>query len=82
MEILTTILCGLVAGLIARFVIPGKTPPKGLIMTAVLGVAGALLASYAGQQMGVYQVGENAGLLGAVLGAIVVVFIYSRLQKR
>jgi len=82
MEILTTILCGLVAGMIAKFIIPGKTPPKGLIMTAVLGAIGAMLASYGGQQIGIYEVGQKAGFLGAVVGAVIVVAIYAKMQKR
>lgn len=81
MGILSTILCGLVSGLIARFLIPGKTPPRGLIMTAVLGVGGAMLAAYVGQSMGLYAVGEKAGLLGAVVGSIVVVLAYGLLTK-
>ena len=81
MGILGLIITGLFAGLIARFLIPGKTKPGGLIMTTVLGVIGACTAGYFGQMLGLYEVGEPAGFLGAVVGAVVIVFIYNKLRS-
>ena len=81
MGIIGLILTGLFAGLIARFLIPGKTKPGGLIMTTVLGIIGSFVAGYLGQAMGLYTVGEPVGFLGAVIGAIIVVFIYNKLRS-
>ncbi len=80
MSILYTILIGLIVGLIARFLHPGKDG-LGLIMTTLLGIGGAMLATYGGQLIGIYQAGQAAGLIGAVIGAIVILFIVSRLKK-
>ncbi|WP_427452442.1 GlsB/YeaQ/YmgE family stress response membrane protein [Litorimonas sp. WD9-15] len=80
MGIIGLILTGLFAGLIARFLIPGKTKPGGLIMTTLLGIIGSFVAGYLGQMLGFYQVGEPVGFLGAVIGAIIVVYIYNRLR--
>jgi len=80
MGILGLIITGLFAGLIARFLIPGKTKPGGLIMTTILGIIGSFVAGYLGQMLGLYQVGEPVGFLGAVIGAIIVVYIYNRLR--
>lgn len=81
MSILGLIITGLIAGLIARFVIPGKTKPGGLIMTTILGIIGSFVAGYLGQMLGLYQVGEPVGFLGAVIGAILVVFVYNKLRS-
>lgn len=80
MGILGLIITGLLAGLIARFVLPGKTKPGGLIMTTVLGIIGSFVAGYLGQMLGLYTVGEPVGFIGAVIGAIIVVFIYNKLR--
>lgn len=81
MNILALIFTGLFAGLIARFLIPGKTKPGGLIMTTLLGIIGSFVAGYLGQMLGLYQVGEPVGFLGAVVGAVIVVFIYNKLRN-
>ena len=81
MDILGLILTGLLAGLIARFLIPGKTKPGGLIMTTILGIIGSFVAGYLGQQLGFYTVGEPVGFIGAVIGAILVVFVYNKLRN-
>lgn len=81
MGIIGLIITGLLAGLIARFLIPGKTKPGGLIMTTILGIIGSFVAGYLGQMLGLYQVGEPVGFLGAVIGAIIVVFIYNKLRS-
>ena len=72
-------LVGLIVGLIARAVLPG-TQQLGLILTAVLGIAGSFIAGYAGQALGWYQAGQNAGFIGSVLGAIVLLFIVGKVK--
>ena len=80
MHILWTILIGLVAGAIAKLIMPGKDP-GGFIITILLGIAGALIATYLGHLIGWYQAGQSAGFIGAIVGAILILFIY-RLIKR
>ena len=82
MGILWTILIGFVAGLIARFIVPGNKEPAGFIMTTLLGVVGAFLATYLGQALGWYQAGEGAGLIGAVVGAILILLLWGALSRR
>lgn len=81
MGIIGLIITGLFAGLIARFLIPGKTKPGGLIMTTILGIIGSFVAGYLGQMLGLYEVGEPVGFLGAVIGAILVIFVYNKLRN-
>ena len=69
MGIIWTIIIGFVAGIIAKFLMPGDNEPSGFIMTTLLGVVGAFVASYLGQAMGWYSMYEGAGLIGAVVGA-------------
>lgn len=69
MDILATIIIGFLVGLVARFVMPGRQK-LGLILTSVLGITGAFVASYGGQVLGLYQPGEPAGFIGAVIGAV------------
>ena len=75
MGILGWILFGLVAGVIAKLIMPGKDP-GGLIVTILLGIAGALLGGFLGRAMGLYGQGEGAGWLMSILGAIVLLGIY------
>jgi uncharacterized membrane protein YeaQ/YmgE (transglycosylase-associated protein family) len=82
MGILWTILIGFVAGLIAKFIVPGNREPSGFILTAVLGVVGAFVATFLGQALGWYQPGEGAGLIGAVVGAIIVLLVWGALSRR
>ena len=70
---------GFVVGLIARAVLPG-TQSLGIILTAVLGIAGSFAAGYAGQALGLYQAGEGAGFIGSVVGAIVLLFVVTKLK--
>ena len=76
MGILWTILIGFIAGVIAKLVTPGKNEPQGFILTTVLGIVGAFVATYLGQAVGWYQAGEGAGLIGAVVGAVIVLLIW------
>lgn len=81
MSILGLIITGFFAGLIARFLTPGKTKPGGLILTTLFGILGSVVAGYLGQILGVYKVGEPAGFLGAVIGAMIVVYVYNKMRS-
>ena len=76
MGIIWTIIIGFLAGVIAKFLMPGNNEPSGFILTTVLGIVGAFVANFLGQALGWYKAGEGAGLVGAVVGAIIVLFIY------
>jgi len=82
MGIIWTIVIGFVAGVIAKFIMPGRNEPSGFVLTALLGVVGAVVASYLGRALGWYEPGEGAGLIGAVLGALVVLFVWGAIAKR
>jgi len=81
MSIVWTILIGFVVGLVARAVKPGDDS-AGFIVTTLIGIGGALLATYAGQAMGWYEAGRGAGFIASVLGAIVLLFIWGMIRKR
>ena len=81
MHILGTIFIGLVVGAIAKLIMPGKGP-GGLIITILLGIGGALLATHLGQLVGWYQAGQSAGFIGAVVGAVLILFIYRLIKGR
>ena len=82
MGIIWTIVIGFFAGVIAKFIMPGKNEPSGFVLTTILGIVGALVASFLGHTLGWYQPGEGAGLIGAVVGAIVFLFVWGLLVKR
>lgn len=75
MGIIWTIIIGLLVGIVAKFLMPGRDP-GGFIITALIGIVGSVLATYIGRAMGFYQLGESAGFVAAVLGAIVLLFAY------
>jgi uncharacterized membrane protein YeaQ/YmgE (transglycosylase-associated protein family) len=75
MGILGWILFGLVVGIVAKFIMPGRDP-GGIIITIILGIVGALIGGFIGQALNLYQPGEPAGFVGATLGAILVLWIY------
>ena len=81
MEIFWTIVIGFVVGVIAKLLKPGKNEPKGFILTTILGIAGAFVATFVGQAVGIYAPGQFAGFFGAVIGAIIVLWIYGKLFK-
>lgn len=81
MTILWSIIIGFLAGVIAKFLMPGKDP-GGLIITTLLGIGGALLSTYLGQAVGLYQAGQTAGFIGAVVGAFIILGIYRMFKKR
>ena len=80
MSIIGTIIVGLIVGLIARAIKPGNDS-MGWIMTILLGIGGSIAATYGGQALGIYQVGEAAGFIGAVIGAVVLLIIYGAIKK-
>lgn len=82
MSIIWTIVIGFVAGVIAKFLHPGDNEPRGFIVTTLLGIAGAFVATYLGQAMGLYRADEGAGVIGAVVGAIVVLVIWGAFARR
>ncbi|CAD5107190.1 GlsB/YeaQ/YmgE family stress response membrane protein [Zestomonas carbonaria] len=81
MGIIATIIIGLIVGLIARFIKPGDDS-MGWIMTILLGIGGSLLATYGGQALGIYQAGQVAGFIGAVVGAVILLIIYGLVSKK
>jgi uncharacterized membrane protein YeaQ/YmgE (transglycosylase-associated protein family) len=82
MSILWTIIIGFIAGVIAKFLMPGDNEPAGFILTTILGIVGAFVATFLGQALGWYRPGEGAGLIGAVVGAIIVLLIYGMVAGR
>jgi uncharacterized membrane protein YeaQ/YmgE (transglycosylase-associated protein family) len=81
MDILWTILIGLVAGALAKLIMPGRDP-GGIIVTILLGIGGALVARFVGRAVGWYGEGEPAGFIAATLGAIVILAIYRMVRRR
>lgn len=79
MHILWIILIGFLAGVIARLLAPGPNNPTGFILTTLLGIAGAFIATFLGQTIGWYRLDQGAGLIGAVIGAVIVLFVWHRL---
>ena len=82
MGIFWMIVIGFVAGVIAKFIHPGSNEPSGFILTTLLGIAGAFVATYLGQALGWYTAGEGAGLIGAVVGAIIVLVVWGFFAPR
>jgi uncharacterized membrane protein YeaQ/YmgE (transglycosylase-associated protein family) len=82
MGIIWTIIIGFIAGVIAKFIMPGPNEPQGFILTAILGIVGAFVASFLGQMLGWYGPDEGAGLIGAVVGAIIVLIVYGYFAGR
>ncbi|HVZ13694.1 MAG TPA: GlsB/YeaQ/YmgE family stress response membrane protein [Bauldia sp.] len=82
MHIIWTIIIGLLAGIVAKLLVPGRNyEPRGFILTAVLGIVGALLATWIGQGIGWYQPGEAAGFIGAVVGAVIILLIWGAVGR-
>ena len=77
--IIWIIVIGFVAGIIARLLSPGPNKPSGFILTALLGIVGAFLATFIGQTVGWYRADQGAGFIGATVGAIIVLFVWNRL---
>jgi uncharacterized membrane protein YeaQ/YmgE (transglycosylase-associated protein family) len=82
MTIIWTIIIGFVAGVIAKLITPGRNEPSGFILTTILGIVGAFLATYLGQAIGWYRADEGAGFIGAIVGAVVVLLIWGLISGR
>ena len=80
--IIWTIVIGFVAGIVAKFLHPGGNEPSGFILTAILGIVGAFVATYLGLLIGRYKSGESAGFIASVVGAIIVLAIWAAVAKR
>ena len=82
MGIIWTIIIGFVAGIIAKLIHPGPNEPSGFILTTILGIVGAFVATFLGQALGWYRADEGAGLIGAVVGAVLVLLVWGMLARR
>ena len=82
MGIIWTIIIGFVAGVIAKFIMPGNNEPSGFILTTILGIVGAFVATWLGQQIGWYGPDDGAGFIGAIVGAIIILFVYGLIAGR
>jgi uncharacterized membrane protein YeaQ/YmgE (transglycosylase-associated protein family) len=80
--IIWTIIIGFLAGVIAKFIMPGSNEPQGFILTAILGIVGAFVATFLGQAVGWYGPNDGAGLIGAAVGAIIVLIVWGFISKR
>ena len=81
MDIVWAILIGLVVGFIAKLITPGDPKPRGFILTAVLGIVGAVVAQFLGQAIGWIQPGQPAGFLGAIIGAVIILLIWRQIAR-
>ena len=82
MGIIWTIIIGFIAGVIAKFLMPGPKEPQGFIMMTILGIVGAFVATFLGQALGWYRADEGAGFIGAIVGAVIVLAIWGFMQNR
>jgi uncharacterized membrane protein YeaQ/YmgE (transglycosylase-associated protein family) len=82
MSIIWTIIIGFIAGIIAKFLMPGPNEPSGFILTTILGIIGAFVATWLGQALGWYGPNEGAGLIGAVVGAVIVLAVWGMIARR
>jgi uncharacterized membrane protein YeaQ/YmgE (transglycosylase-associated protein family) len=80
MGIIWTIVIGFVVGLLAKMLTPGRDP-AGFFITAAIGIAGSLLATFGGQALGLYRAGEPAGFIGSLVGAIILLVIYHLVRR-
>ena len=81
MHIVWTIVIGFLVGLLAKIVMPGRDP-GGFFITAAIGIAGSLIATYGGQALGIYTAGQSAGFIGAFVGAIILLIVYRLLVRK
>ena len=80
MSIIWAIVIGLLVGIVAKFLMPGRDP-GGFIVTALLGIVGAVVATFLGQALGIYAAGQSAGFIASVIGAVLVLFIYNLITR-
>jgi uncharacterized membrane protein YeaQ/YmgE (transglycosylase-associated protein family) len=82
LSIIWTIIIGFIAGVVAKFIMPGRNEPSGFILTTLLGIAGAFVATWLGQAIGWYRADEGAGFIGAIVGAVIVLAIWGFISRR
>jgi len=82
MHVIWIILIGLVAGIIAKLITPGDNEPQGFILTTILGIVGAFVTTYIGQAIGWYGQDQNAGLIGAIVGAVLILVVWGFIERR
>jgi uncharacterized membrane protein YeaQ/YmgE (transglycosylase-associated protein family) len=82
MSFIWTIIIGFIAGVVAKFIMPGDNEPSGFVLTTILGIVGAFVATFLGQALGWYRADQGAGFIGATVGAIIVLFIYGMIAKK
>jgi uncharacterized membrane protein YeaQ/YmgE (transglycosylase-associated protein family) len=80
-HIIGVIIIGAIVGLIAKFLVPGRDP-SGFIVTPLIGIGGAVVATYLGLFLHIYEPGQNAGFIGAVVGAVIILLIYRAIRRR
>ena len=78
--IIMTFIIGLIVGIVAKFLMPGKDP-GGFIITAIIGIVGSFVATWLGQAIGWYHAGQTAGFIGSVIGAIILLLIYHLVRR-
>jgi uncharacterized membrane protein YeaQ/YmgE (transglycosylase-associated protein family) len=81
MSIIGTIIIGFIAGIIAKFLMPGRNEPSGFVLTTILGIIGAFVATWLGQALGWYGPNEGAGFIGAVVGAVIVLAVWGMISR-
>ena len=81
MSIIWTIIIGFVAGVVAKFLMPGPNEPQGFVLTAILGIVGAFVATWLGQAIGWYGPDQGAGFIASIVGAVIVLAIWGALSK-
>lgn len=82
MSIIWTIIIGFLAGVIAKLITPGRNEPSGFILTTLLGIVGAFVATFLGQALGWYGPNEGAGIIAAIVGAVIVLVIWGAVSRR
>ena len=82
LHIIGTIIIGFVAGVLAKLIAPGDKEPQGFILTTVLGIVGAVVATYLGQAIGWYGANQNAGFIGAIVGAVLILVVWGFIDRR
>ena len=83
MDIIWTIIIGLAAGIVAKFILLGsRTEPRDFVTTAILGIVGAMVATFLGRALGWYEPGQGAGLIGAIVGAVIVLTVWGYIARR
>lgn len=82
MSIIWTIIIGFLAGVVAKLITPGRNEPSGFILTTLLGIVGAFVATFLGQSLGWYGPNEGAGIIAAIVGAVIVLLVWGAIARR